>query len=55
VVFQPPMWLQAVTVFPIMIGACLITLRPTKSWMVAEQYRHKAVEAVFDNSKEPRS
>lgn len=45
VVFQPPIWVQFVTVFPPMIAACLGTLRPVKAWLVAEQYQHKAEES----------
>lgn len=42
---QPPIWLQMVVVFPVLIGASLATLRPVKAWLVAEQYVHKAAEA----------
>lgn len=44
VVFQPPLWAQFAGVFPALIGGCLATLRPTKAWLVAEQYVHKAEE-----------
>jgi uncharacterized protein (DUF983 family) len=45
VMWQPPIWLQVVTVFPALIAGCLATLRPVKAWMVAEQFAHKAEEA----------
>jgi uncharacterized protein (DUF983 family) len=41
---QPPIWLQIALVFPTLIGGCLGALRPTKAWIVAEQYLHKAGE-----------
>lgn len=44
VVAQPPLWAQVAAVFPALIGGCLLTLRPMKAWMVAEQYVHKAEE-----------
>jgi uncharacterized protein (DUF983 family) len=45
VMFHPPLWVQFATVFPALIGGCLACLRPTKAWLVAEQYVHKAEEA----------
>jgi uncharacterized protein (DUF983 family) len=49
VVFQPPLWAQFATVFPALIGGCLAGLRPTKAWLVAEQYVHKAEEARWES------
>ena len=47
VVYSPPIWLQIATVFPVLIGGCLATLRPMKAWLVAEQYVHKAEEGQW--------
>ena len=49
VMWQPPIWLQVVTVFPALIAGCLATLRPVKAWLVAEQYAHKAEEARWSS------
>lgn len=49
VVLQPPIWLQIATVFPVLIGGCLATLRPVKSWLVASQYINKAEEGRFES------
>ena len=49
VAFDPPIWLQFATTFPLTIGGCLAVLRPVKAWLVAEQYVHKASEARFDS------
>jgi uncharacterized protein (DUF983 family) len=44
VVAQPPVWAQFLVVMPALLGGCLATLRPTKAWLIAEQYVHKAEE-----------
>jgi uncharacterized protein (DUF983 family) len=44
VAFRPPLWLQFATVLPALLAGCLASLRPTKAWLVAEQYVHKAEE-----------
>lgn len=49
VVLQPPIWLQIVTVFPVLIVGCLGTLRPVKAWLVAEQFIHKAEEGQWQS------
>lgn len=49
VVYHPPLWFHAVTVFPALIGGCLGGLRPVKAWLVASQYFHKAEEAKFSS------
>ena len=41
---QPPIWAQFLVVMQALLGGCLATLRPTKAWLVAEQYVHKAEE-----------
>lgn len=50
--FQPPIWLQMLVVFPAMIGGCLAALRPMKAWLVAEQYVHKAAEARWPTGED---
>lgn len=59
VVAQPPVWAQFATVFPALIGGCLLTLRPVKAWLVAEQYLHKASAAgaadVESASNDPKA
>lgn len=49
IVFHPPIWVHAVTVFPALIIGCLGTLRPVKAWLVASQYFHKAEEAKWSS------
>ncbi|KQW73519.1 hypothetical protein ASE17_07635 [Phenylobacterium sp. Root77] len=49
VVYHPPLWVHAVTVFPALILGCLGGLRPVKAWLVASQYFHKAEEARFSS------
>ena len=46
---RPPIWAQMATVFPALIGGCLLSLRPVKAWLVAEQFVHKAGDAKFDS------
>lgn len=41
---QPPIWAQFAVVMPALMIGCLGTLRPTKAWLIAEQYIHKAEE-----------
>lgn len=49
VVAQPPVWLQFAVVVPALIGGCLLTLRPVKAWLVAEQYVRKAGDAEWES------
>lgn len=44
---HPPVWLELVVVIPAMIIGCLAGLRPTKAWLVASQYIHKARDIDF--------
>jgi uncharacterized protein (DUF983 family) len=44
VAVHPPIWAQFAVVMPALLGGCLAGLRPTKAWLVAEQYVHKAEE-----------
>ncbi len=47
--FQPPYWLHAVLWGPWAIFLVLIALRPVKSLLVAQQFKHKAEEGRLDN------
>lgn len=40
--FSPPLWVHLFTSLPVMIGGCLLPLRPIKGWLVASQYVNKA-------------
>ena len=46
---HPPIWVHFVLTFPLLIAACLGSLRPFKGWMVSEQYVHKAAEPQFSS------
>jgi uncharacterized protein (DUF983 family) len=43
--FQPPYWVHAVIWGPAIIILSLGLLRPLKTWLIVQQYRHKAEEA----------
>ena len=43
--FEPPFWVHLVTTGPLMIGSCVLGLRPLKGWLVSSQYVNKAQEA----------
>ena len=47
VMAQPPIWAQFLVVMPALLGGCLATLRPTKAWLIAEQYVHKAEQGEW--------
>ena len=49
VMAQPPIWLQFVVMMPALMFGCLATLRPTKAWLVAEQYINKAEEGRWES------
>ena len=40
--FNPPYWLMAVILVPLVLGLSIGLLRPLKGLMIAQQYRHKA-------------
>ena len=44
---HPPIWVHALVTLPLLVGLCLGCLRPFKSWLIAEQYVHKAAEPTF--------
>lgn len=46
---RPPIWFHLLVTLPLFVVGCLGTLRPTKAWLVAEQYVRKASEAKFDS------
>lgn len=43
--YEPAFWVHVVTSGPLMIGSCVLGLRPLKGWLVASQYVNKAQEA----------
>ena len=47
---HPPIWVHAVVTGPILVAMCLGVLRPFKSWIVAEQYIHKAAPPEFSSN-----
>ncbi len=49
VALSPPIWVHFVITLPAFVIGCLLTLRPVKAWLVAEQYVHKAEEARFES------
>lgn len=46
---QPPIWLQFAVLLPGLVIGCLVTLRPVKAWVVAEQYVRKAGHPEYEN------
>jgi uncharacterized protein (DUF983 family) len=46
---RPPIWFHLVVTLPLFVVGCLGTLRPTKAWLVSEQYVRKASEAEFES------
>jgi uncharacterized protein (DUF983 family) len=40
ILVAPPIWLHALLWIPVVIGGAILLLRPLKSWMIAQQYRH---------------
>ena len=42
--FNPPYWLMAVILVPLVLGLSIGLLRPLKGLMIAQQYRHRASE-----------
>ena len=46
---HPPIWVHAVVTLPLLVALCLGSLRPFKSWLIAEQYVHKAAEPTFES------
>jgi uncharacterized protein (DUF983 family) len=50
VAVQPPIWAQFAVVLPAIVLGCLLTLRPMKGWLIAEQYVRKAEAARWASS-----
>lgn len=48
VTFQPPYWVHAVLWLPLILAVSLGLLRPLKSWMIHQQFKHKAEEGKLD-------
>lgn len=47
--FSPPYWLHAILWIPLVLGLAIGLLRPLKGMMIAQQYRHRAVEGRLDS------
>ena len=43
-VYEPPLWVHAVTTLPALLLVCILPLRFFKGWLVASQFAHKAEE-----------
>lgn len=46
--YQPPYWVHAAIWLPVTILLPLMLMRPFKSWLIAQQYKHKAREGRLD-------
>lgn len=44
-VHSPGWWVHLLTSGPLILGSCVVSLRPLKGWIVASQYVNKAEEA----------
>lgn len=57
--FEPPFWVHFVTSGPLMVGSCVLGLRPLKGWLVVSQWVNKAQEAgteeLFDELDRERT
>ncbi len=43
IVFAPPLWVHVVLWTPVTLGGGIGLLRPLKAWLIAQQYRHRAL------------
>ena len=43
VLVAPPMWLQLAIWTPVILGGSILLLRVFKAWLVAQQFRHRAL------------
>jgi uncharacterized protein (DUF983 family) len=50
--WQPPIWLHLVLWLPLTVILCLLTLRPLKGVMIAQQYTHSAHEGRLEDTTE---
>jgi uncharacterized protein (DUF983 family) len=48
--WQPPIWLHLVLWLPLTVLLCLLTLRPLKGVMIAQQYMHGAREGRLEET-----
>lgn len=48
ITYEPPLWVHLFTSLPLLLLTCIPPLRPTKGWLVASQYYHKAQEGTID-------
>lgn len=48
VTFDPPLWTHVLTTLPLIVGSCMLLLRPLKGWLVCSQFFHKAEEGAID-------
>jgi len=46
VLVAPPMWLQLAIWTPVILGGSILLLRVFKAWLVAQQFRHRALGSV---------
>lgn len=47
--FEPPYWVHAILWLPLILIVTLGLLRPLKSWLIHQQFRHKAEEAQLED------
>lgn len=49
VTFDPPLWAHVLTTLPLIVGSCMLLLRPLKGWLVCSQFFHKAEQGSIDH------
>ena len=47
--WSPPYWVHAVLWLPLILIVTLGLLRPLKSWLIHQQYKHKAEEGRLED------
>lgn len=47
--FQPPYWVHALLWLPLILIVTLGLLRPLKSWLIHQQFKHKAEEGRLED------
>lgn len=50
IAYHPPIWFHLLFTLPLFLFGCLGVLRPTKAWLVSEQYVRKASEAQWEST-----
>ena len=53
VMYQPPFWLHAALLLPLILIVTLLPLRAMKGLLIALQYHHKAAEGRLTDKAEP--